>query len=128
MKTSTLSRARRTQCTHRLTAAERGILNASPAQRHSLDLAAVPAYLREEWEHFKGYGWSDQRTAQRLGLQADTVNKWAARHAERIARQQLADKTAAHPEDSPTRALQVLPAAATGAGTHQSAIAQAIAC
>lgn len=118
MKTSTLTQARRTQCTHRLSAAERGILNAAPAQRHSLDIAAIPAYLREEWEHFKGYGWSDQRTAQRLGIQADTVNKWAARHAERIARQER--ESAAPPE--------ALAAVGPAASSHLSVIAQTIAC
>lgn len=118
MKTSTLTQVRRTQCTHRLNAAERGVLNATSAQRHSVDIAAVPAYLRDEWEHFKEFGWDDQRTAQRLGIQPDTVNKWAARHAERIARQEL----------EAARALEALTAVAPAAGTHLSVIAQAIAC
>ncbi|SLI19556.1 Uncharacterised protein [Mycobacteroides abscessus subsp. abscessus] len=118
MKTATLT----TRCAHRLSSAERNILNAAPAQRTSIDIAAVPAYLRDEWEHFKGYGWSDHRTAERLGIQPDTVNKWSSRHTERLARreelarQQRENEAAALSEHS----------AATGA--HPPATVMAIAC
>jgi hypothetical protein len=31
--------------------------------------------LRREWEHFAGFGWSDQRIADRLGLKTNTLQK-----------------------------------------------------
>lgn len=125
MKTAALTQNRRARCAHRLSSAERSILNVAPAQRTSLDLAAVPAYLRDEWEHFKGYGWSDHRTAERLGIQPDTVNKWAQRHSERIARlEELARQQAE------AQALEALAGdeAAHAVGAHLAITAQAIAC
>ncbi|WP_078354546.1 hypothetical protein [Mycobacteroides chelonae] len=125
MKTAALTQNRRTRCAHRLSSAERSILNVAPAQRTSLDLAAVPAYLRDEWEHFKGYGWSDHRTAERLGIQPDTVNKWAQRHSERIARlEELARQQAE------AQALEALAGdeAAHAVSAHLAITAQAIAC
>ncbi len=125
MKTAALTQNRRTRCAHRLSPAERSILNVAPAQRTSLDLAAVPAYLRDEWEHFKGYGWSDHRTAERLGIQPDTVNKWAQRHSERIARlEELARQQAE------AQALEALAGdeAAHAVSAHLAITAQAIAC
>ncbi|SKO15360.1 hypothetical protein [Mycobacteroides abscessus] len=86
MKTATLTQSRRTQCTRRLTADERSILAGPPPRTASLPIEAVPAYLREEWEHFKGYGWSDHHTADRLGIKRDTFKTWAPRYARRLAR------------------------------------------
>ncbi|OHU76037.1 hypothetical protein [Mycobacteroides chelonae] len=125
MKTAALTQNRRTRRAHRLSSAERGILNDAPAQRTSIDLAAVPPYLRDEWEHFKGYGWSDHRTAERLGIQPDTVNKWAQRLSERIARlEELARQQAE------AQALEALAGdeAAHAGGAHLAVNAQAIAC
>ncbi|MGL5442545.1 MAG: hypothetical protein ACRDDJ_08760 [[Mycobacterium] stephanolepidis] len=134
MKTATLTQSRRTRCAHHLTAEERSILNAAPAQQPSVPIEAVPAYLRGEWEHFKGFGWSDHRIAERLGIQGDTVKKWPARHAERIARSQEIARRQIEAENSTlttghtARDLEALIGAAPLRGAHPPAIAQAIAC
>lgn len=134
MSTATLTQIRRKQRANRLTAEERKILTAAPAQRISVPLEVVPAYLRAEWEHFKGYGWSDHRTAERLGIQRDTINKWVSRHAQRIAR---SEELLRQQRDADTNALTAQPATGglqspIGAGpagsAHLPAIVQAIAC
>lgn len=32
--------------------------------------------LREEWEHFEGYGWSDTKIAQALGVDNRTLQRY----------------------------------------------------
>ncbi|MBV8861263.1 MAG: helix-turn-helix domain-containing protein [Mycobacterium sp.] len=45
-----------------------------------LPVEAIPdPELREEWEHFRGFGWSDQRIAARLNVKWDTVQNWVRR-------------------------------------------------
>lgn len=134
MSTATLTQISHKQRANRLTADERKILTTAPAQRLSVPLEVVPAYLRAEWEHFKGYGWSDHRTAERLGIQRDTINKWVSRHAQRTARN---EELARQQRDADNNVLTAQPAtdgleSLTGAGpahsAHLPSIAQAIAC
>ncbi|SLF47884.1 Uncharacterised protein [Mycobacteroides abscessus subsp. abscessus] len=35
--------------------------------------------LREEWQHFRGFGWPDERIADRLNVKWNTVLVWALR-------------------------------------------------
>lgn len=134
MSTATLTQISHKQRANRLTAEERKILTPAPAQRISVPLEVVPAYLRAEWEHFKGYGWSDHRTADRLGIQRDTVNKWVSRHAQRIARDEELARQQRDAENDALAAQSAAfgPAALIGAGptlsAHLPATAQAIAC
>lgn len=55
-------------------------MNATPEEFAPIPLDALPdRELREEWEHFKDFGWSDQRVAERLDLNWNTVLVWAIR-------------------------------------------------
>lgn len=45
-----------------------------------IPIAALPdRELREEWEHFRGFRWSDERIAERLGVKWNTVQVWVLR-------------------------------------------------
>lgn len=49
-----------------------------------LPIEALPdADLREEWEHFRGFGWADERIASRLELEWSTVSGWVHQYRER---------------------------------------------
>ena len=49
-----------------------------------LPLDALPDVdTKQEWDHFRGYGWSDERIATRLGLEWATVSGWVHRYQER---------------------------------------------
>lgn len=41
--------------------------------------------LADEWRHLRGFGWSDARVAERLGVDLDTIKRRGYRRAERAA-------------------------------------------
>lgn len=50
-----------------------------------LPLSAIPdRHTRIEWEHFRGFGWTDERIAIRLGFHPETPQKWAERHPSHV--------------------------------------------
>ena len=40
-----------------------------------IDLALLDADLAEEWQHLRGFGWSDQRIAERFGMRLDSIKR-----------------------------------------------------
>lgn len=55
-------------------------MSAQPDEIPPIPLDVLPDHeLREEWEHFKGFGWSDQKVAERLDLNWHTLLVWAMR-------------------------------------------------
>lgn len=47
-----------------------------------IDPANLTRALREEWEHFAGYLWSDERIAEACGVSLATVRRQASRRKE----------------------------------------------
>ncbi len=47
----------------------------------SIPIQALPEREhRLEWEHFRDFGWSDQRIADRLNLNWDTIQHWVRKY------------------------------------------------
>ncbi|GAA4756285.1 hypothetical protein [Gordonia alkaliphila] len=68
-----------------------GVVTSTAPVTERIDPTYLNPDLRHEWEHFAGYGWSDQRIAAAVGYTLDTVRqhvrraKQAERNAETIA-------------------------------------------
>ncbi|QWY80268.1 polynucleotide kinase [Gordonia phage EdmundFerry] len=50
-----------------------------------IDLTLLDDDLADEWRHLRGFGWSDTRIAERLGVDLDTIKRRGYRRAERAA-------------------------------------------
>lgn len=68
-----------------------GVVTSTAPVTERIDPRHLSPDLRHEWEHFAGYGWSDQRIAAAVGVSVETARqhvkrrKQAARNAEAIA-------------------------------------------
>ncbi|MFT4088273.1 MAG: helix-turn-helix domain-containing protein, partial [Gordonia sp. (in: high G+C Gram-positive bacteria)] len=64
----------------------------------AIDIDRIPEPdLRHEWQHFRGYGYTDTKIAERLGISERTIARWhrddVAKSEERRTR--VAELTAA---------------------------------
>ena len=50
-----------------------------------IDLGLLDDDLADEWRHLRGFGWSDARIAEQLGVDLDTIKRRGYRRAERAA-------------------------------------------
>lgn len=55
--------------------------NLGPEKTERLPVEAIPdPIIREEWAHYAGYGWDDDKIAEHLGIRPDTLTQYRSRY------------------------------------------------
>ena len=50
-----------------------------------IDLALLDDDLAEEWQHLRGFGWTDERIADRFGMRLESIKRRGYRRSSKAA-------------------------------------------